>query len=103
MGQHHNIAKAHYLLAGFYMIVSALIALIICVDFFMSSDVWPWLFLIMLTSGFSILHYLIYRGAKQKRRWAWFVSLVYAIFMVLDFPIGTIIGMYIFINLSWKE
>lgn len=44
------------------------------------------------------IHYLLYRGAKSNKKWSCIGTRVVGVLMLLGFPIGTIIGIYLLVN-----
>ena len=61
--------------------------------------------LLVVMFAFSV--FIIYTGSavRQHKQWARMVGMLYAVLILLGFPIGTIIGVYILWNLGrkWKE
>jgi uncharacterized membrane protein len=52
---------------------------------------------------FSILHFVISKGAKNGKLWARNSSFIVALLMLFGFPVGTIIGVYLLFNSgNWK-
>ncbi|WP_410209207.1 hypothetical protein [Aquirhabdus sp.] len=47
------------------------------------------------------LHFLIARGLVKRKKWAKYASIAMAFFMLLGFPIGTVLGIFLFIYSKW--
>jgi hypothetical protein len=47
---------------------------------------------------FFSMHHFLAKGAKKKKGWARGGSAVIATLMLLGFPLGTVIGIYLLIN-----
>jgi ABC-type phosphate transport system permease subunit len=62
-------------------------------------------FMALCFGGLFLLHHVTARGAREKKPWARITSSVIAVFMLLGFPLGTIIGIYLLIyaNSEWAD
>lgn len=50
----------------------------------------------------AALHHVVSRGAKERKRWARVGSIVLACLLLPAVPVGTLIGVYLLRNSSWK-
>lgn len=50
----------------------------------------------------AVLHHVVSRGAKQRKRWARIGSIVLACLLLPAVPIGTLLGVYLLRNGSWE-
>lgn len=50
----------------------------------------------------AVLHHVISRGAKKRKRWARIGSIVLACLLLPAVPVGTLIGVYLLRNGSWE-
>jgi hypothetical protein len=50
-----------------------------------------------------VVHHLVARGVRERKEWARVASRIIAASMCLAFPIGTAIGIYLFVNSSWRK
>jgi hypothetical protein len=57
----------------------------------------------MFFGGIFVIHHLVARGAKERTEWARIASRIIAAITCLAFPLGTIIGVYLFVNSSWRK
>ncbi len=49
-----------------------------------------------------LAHHLTAKGARDKKPWARVSSIAISIFMLIGFPVGTLIGIYLLSN-TWNE
>lgn len=59
-----------------------------------------YLYLVLL-AGVFLAHHVTARGARDGKSWARTSSTVIACLMLLGFPVGTIIGIYLLVN-TWR-
>jgi hypothetical protein len=61
--------------------------------------------LLVVMLVFSIFIIYVGRALRQHKEWARMVGMLYAVLILLAFPVGTIIGVYILwkLGLKWKE
>lgn len=50
----------------------------------------------------AVLHHVVSRGAKKRKRWARIGSIVLACLLLPAVPVGTLIGVYLLRNGSWE-
>lgn len=58
---------------------------------------------VLIIGIFFLLHHFVAKGAKEKKDWAKIASAIIGIIMLVGFPIGTLIGIYLLINNSGWE
>jgi hypothetical protein len=61
------------------------------------------LFFFVFFGSFFVIHHLVARGARERKEWARITSRILAAIFCLAFPVGTIIGIYLFVNSSWPN
>jgi cytochrome bd-type quinol oxidase subunit 2 len=104
---HMKSWRVHRILSWLYgLIALMLLALpfaILAADEALSSGelirafVFPALFVALF-----VLHYLVSRGARERKPWARIGSIILACLLVPGIPLGTIIGVYLLVNSSWQ-
>lgn len=94
-----KVYRAHRALALLYFLLIVLLAVIYLVadDVSGASIAFPVLVMGILFAA----HYFTAKGAKESRPWARVSSIVIALLLLLGFPIGTLIGIYLLYN-TWK-
>lgn len=50
----------------------------------------------------AVLHHVVSRGAKKRKRWARVGSIILACLLVPAVPLGTLVGVYLLRNSSWE-
>ena len=50
----------------------------------------------------AVLHHVVSRGAKGRKRWARIGSIILACLLLPGVPVGTLIGVYLLRNSSWE-
>jgi hypothetical protein len=105
MEPQEKVFRAHRAFGFLYGLLSALVLLgLVALVVDGKSDigkVLPGLLIpLVFLGGLSALHLMAARGARQGRQWARTMSRVIAAFMLLGFPIGTLIAIYLFLNTS---
>lgn len=104
---HLKSRRAHWVLSVFY----GLIALMMLALPFVAADgeevmgprevamalAFPFFFF-----AFATLHYVVARGAKERKRWARIGSIVLACVLLPGLPLGTLLGVYLLRNSSWE-
>ena len=83
-----NTARAHRALCVAYVVLMGLVALL-----FGSPKVW--LFVLGIPAA---LHLVVSIGADRERNWSRIASLMLGGAMLIGFPIGTAIGLYLIAN-----
>jgi len=61
------------------------------------------IFGIIISVIFGILYFLIAKNIPLKKDWARILGIIFAILMLFSFPIGTVIGIILLINISSDE
>ena len=97
-----NTANAHRMLAIFYAALTVLVGWIAYSAHSASrGDALGDTAIVMAVVGFpAALHGLIWRGASRRSGWARGASKAVGVLMLLGFPIGTLIGVYLLRNAS---
>jgi hypothetical protein len=97
-----KVAWVHRVLSLFYLFCAVVLVVIVAV-IGRGQRFGALLYLVaLLPAAMFCLHHVIARGAQARRPWARIASIVVACFMLLGFPIGTLIGVYLLIN-NWRE
>jgi len=95
MESHEKVARTHLMLSLIYG-VGFIIYLLIFFRYGVSVERGG---LIIFASFFLgalfALHLIISKGARNKKEWAKYTSIIIAVIMLIGFPIGTIIGIYL--------
>jgi hypothetical protein len=100
---HIKVAYTHKVVSWIY----AFFAIIFTFIFFIPSQNTPFsttlvfLAVPLMLWGLFALHHYTSRGALTKDKWALNSSRGLAIFMLIGFPVGTLVGIYLLIN-CWK-
>ena len=93
-----KVARVHNFLTYCYGIT--IVMILIIVIFIGVISYWVLFLLLALYA----LHYFVARGAKEKKGWAKITSTVFAIIILIIFPVGTLVGIYLLLNNSdWNE
>lgn len=108
MEAHLKSSRAHRALSWLYALVTLLSLLLPYAALTQGVDrsigfVVKTLFFPMFFSGIFVIHHLVARGAKERKEWARTASRIIAAITCLAFPLGTIIGIYLFVNSSWRK
>lgn len=95
-----KVFRAHRALSWFYGLLLAFMAYM---AYAMRSDPNVGFFYVYLVlfAVFFIAHHVTARGARDGKPWARISSTAIACLMLLGFPLGTIIGIYLLVN-TWK-
>jgi len=59
-----------------------------------------WVTLLISSAFLSVLHHYVGKGALKKKSWALIATRAIAVFNLIAFPIGTLIGVYM-LYISW--
>lgn len=99
MEKHIKVARAHRALSWLYGLMFLMFSWIL-----LSSKgdipVLGFVFFGIFFGGIFALHFFTARGAFAKKEWARQTSQGIALLMLLGFPVGTLIGIYLLSN-SW--
>jgi len=108
MEAHLKSSRAHRALSWLYALLTLLSLLlpyaaltqgeVRSIGFVAKTLVFPAFF-----GGIFVIHHLVARGARERKEWARIASRIIAAFTCLAFPLGTIIGVYLFVNSSWHK
>ena len=94
MEKNMKIARAHRALAFLYGLCALVFGIYVLFDgvspMFLSTSA----LLVLLV----VLHIAVGRGARARKPWARIASIVIGVLMLLGFPIGTLIGLYLIVN-----
>jgi hypothetical protein len=95
-----KVARAHRALSWLYALLTGLLAFL---AYTMRSepDLAPVLIYLVLFGLVFAAHHVTARGARQGKPWARISSTVLACLMLLGFPVGTIIGVYLLVY-TWR-
>lgn len=107
MEAHLKSSRAHRALSWLYALVALISLLVPYAALTQGEDrsigfVARTLFFPMFFSGIFVIHHLVARGAKERKEWARIASRIIAAITCLAFPLGTIIGIYLFVNSLWR-
>ncbi len=91
--------SAHRGLAIFY----GLAGLTLIFLFYDSSSGWSAFGPALVAMCISAIHVAIAFGAAKAAPWARIASIVVGCLLLLGFPIGTLIGLYLLTNLKWPR
>lgn len=99
MERHIKVARAHRALSWLYLVIIALLVVLMVSqpDAIGPATVGP----LILMSALFLAHHMTARGARQSRPWARRCSIVISVLLLLGFPIGTLIGVYLLCN-TWR-
>ncbi|WP_410210313.1 hypothetical protein [Aquirhabdus sp.] len=101
-----RVAKVHFALSVFYVIFLIIFVLDRFLGHSMESlenkivDVVAIVMTVTLIGG---IHFLISRGAKNKKPWARIASIIVACILLVGIPIGTMIGIYLLKYNRWSK
>jgi len=103
MEKHIKVARVHRGLAFFYGFSMVIVVgtLIIQPDKDFPTALIGFL---AISAPLLLLHFFVAKGAREKKPWARGASIAIASLMLLGFPVGTIIGVYLLSNAvpSWE-
>lgn len=100
MENHIKVAYTHKVVSWIY----AFFAIIFTFIFFIPSQNTPLVTTLVFIAVplmlwmFSAFHHYTSKGALKKHKWALNSSRGLAIFLLIGFPVGTIVGIYLLIN-----
>jgi hypothetical protein len=95
-----KVFRAHRALSLLYFLLIALLSAVLFGSTEARRD--PlFLLLLFLFIGIFLAHYLTARGAKQAKPWARVSSIVISVFLLIGFPLGTLIAIYLLVN-TWQ-
>lgn len=100
MEKHIKVARAHRAISWLYAVCTLMFLAIFLLP---GKSVPPlaFVFVGLFFGGLFALHHFTAKGAFDKKPWARNTSRGIAVFMLLGFPIGTLIGIYLLVN-SWN-
>lgn len=103
MEKNEKVARVHRALSWLYA-VFAILMLALLVFSHDKGSAGAIVFMLLFMGALFFLHRATAAGAMECKPWARTVSLIIAILMLTGIPIGTLIGIYLLINLSgWDE
>ena len=99
MERNIKVYRAHRAISWLYLLCISLFALMA----FMSPDVSlaSMAFPLALFTAVFLAHHITAKGAKQSKPWARTSSIVISVLLLLGFPVGTLIGIYLLAN-TWR-
>jgi 4-amino-4-deoxy-L-arabinose transferase-like glycosyltransferase len=104
MERHLIVARIHRGLAWFYGLLTLLF---IFATVMSEHEISPLasLYFMIIFGGMFALHFFTSRGASHTKNWARKTSIGIALLMLLGFPIGTVIGVYLLMNTTggWAD
>jgi cytochrome bd-type quinol oxidase subunit 2 len=108
MEKHIKIARAHRALSWFYLVLIVLFAILFFVigkDGKNEAPIAGMIYFFVLFGVVFAAHHFIAKGARERKPWARVASIIVACLMLLGFPIGTLIGIYLLVNgiPSWEN
>ena len=101
MEKHIKSSMAHKRLFYFYtfMICVASLTFVLPSDNITTINTRNLLIGLIFYAAIAALHYYVSKAALEKKQWARNTSKVLGLFLLLAFPIGTIAGIYLLVNL----
>jgi hypothetical protein len=103
MEKNEKVARVHRALSWLY----AIIAILVIVAGVLSHEkgaAGGIVFMLLFMGAFFLLHRATAAAAMECKPWARTVSFIIALLMLPGIPLGTMIGIYLLINLSgWDE
>ncbi|ADE11783.1 hypothetical protein [Sideroxydans lithotrophicus] len=104
MERHLIVARIHRGLSWFY----GLLTLLFIIATVMSEhEISPLasIYFMIIFGGMFALHFFTSRGASHTKNWARKTSIGIALLMLLGFPVGTVIGVYLLMNTTggWDD
>ncbi len=103
MEKNEKVARVHRALSWLYAVV-AILMIAVGILTHAKGMAGFYVFVLLFMGAFFLLHRATAAGAMECKPWARTVSLVIAILMLPGFPLGTLIGVYLLLNLSgWEE
>jgi hypothetical protein len=108
MEAHLKSSRAHRALSWLYGVIALMSLFVPYAAFTQGVDrsiasVAKTLFSPVFFGSIFVIHHLVAQGAKDRKEWARIASRIIAATTCLAFPLGTIIGIYLFVNSSWRE
>jgi hypothetical protein len=99
MERNIKVFRVHRALYWFYLVLLIIIAALIVthLDQLDLALVVP----LVLLAALFLVHFVTARGAKACTRWGRICSMVIGVILLVGFPIGTIIGVYLLAN-TWR-
>jgi hypothetical protein len=97
MEKHIKVARAHRALSWLYGIITFLILVVLLMPN-QNTPPLAFVFFMVIFGGLFALHHFTAIGAREKKSWALSSSRGIALFMLIGFPIGTFIGIYLLAN-----
>ena len=100
-------SRVHQILSGLYGLIALMLLALPFVartgeEGLRSSEMAIALAIPLFFFTLTAFHYVVSRGAKERKRWARIGSIVLACLLLPGVPVGTIIGVYLLRNSSWE-
>ena len=100
MERNIKVFRAHRALSWLYLLIMGLFGAIVFPQPKVLKDP-AFLMPIFILVALFLVHYLTARGAREAKPWARVSSIVISLLLLIGFPIGTIIGVYLLVN-TWQ-
>ena len=99
MERNIKVARAHRAIGVLYICAVTLIlaAMALAPDVKVTSLIFP----IIVFGVVIVAHLVTAKGARQSKPWARNASIVISVLLLIGFPVGTLIGIYLLAN-TWK-
>jgi hypothetical protein len=99
MERNIKVARAHRALSWLYLVI---IASIVVLMFLRSGGIdLGGVVPLVIMSAIFLAHHVTAKGARQSKPWARTSSIVISVLLLIGFPIGTLIGIYLLSN-TWR-
>jgi|SRR5690348_15270849 len=99
MERNIKVFRVHRALYWFYLLLLFIIAALVVTH--LDQLDWALVVPLVLLAVLFLVHFVTARGAKACTRWGRICSMVIGIILLVGFPIGTIIGVYLLAN-TWR-
>ena len=100
MERNIKVFRAHRALSWLYLLLLALFAFIAFSTPALLRDP-PLLSLFLVILAVFLAHHLTAKGARENKPWARVTSIMISLVLLIGFPLGTIIGIYLLAN-TWQ-
>jgi hypothetical protein len=104
MERHIKVARVHRALSWFYGLITLLLLVLLLTSGHESPPLGV-VYILSLFGGIFALHHFTAKGARETKPWARKTSIGIALLMLLGFPLGTLIGVYLLRNTwgNWEK
>ncbi len=99
MERNIKVARAHRAISWLYLVIIAMIVVLMVsrpneIDLAVIAP-------LIIMSAIFLAHHITARGARQSKPWARTSSIIISVLLLVGFPIGTLIGIYLLSN-TWR-